>query len=255
MILLFQKEVHMDKSEYHYLRGRGVKKAISVSVIHFFSLFLALLYNVLQTIMKTIGHWCLVKERKNLEVPWSKGWIALKRNPCLLSITNRRSFINRSHCSFVFAHIIHHFGRHHDRSGSFREFDSCSNAVASIAANLGEKLCPIVTIREKRTGKPWAESRTDKQAAAKSYKSCNANPMIFNAVKIVMEERINIIKARGKKGYTSSYIFFHCLRCLLDIGKCIREKTLEGWIDRVGLHKCWKLTTSTNEVRMWREFT
>lgn len=42
MILLFLKEMHMGKSEYNYSRGVGTTKAISVSLFHFFSVFLAM---------------------------------------------------------------------------------------------------------------------------------------------------------------------------------------------------------------------
>lgn len=139
---------------------------------------------------KQQARWHLAKKKKNLEVPRSKGRRALKMNPCLLNIRNKRGFISCSHCSFVFAHIIHHFGRHHDRSDSSRRFDSWSDAVESVVATLGEKVYPVITTREKRTGGPWAEARTDKQTAERSYKSWNAKTIIFNAAKVLMEEKI-----------------------------------------------------------------
>lgn len=195
MILLFLNEVHMDKSEYNYLRGMGnFSSTISFFLFYFWQC--SIMFS--KKLGKQQDRWCLVK--KNLEVQWSKGWrVALKINPCLLNIRNKRVFINCSHCSFVFAHIIHHFGRHQDRIDSSRWFDSWSDAVESIAATLGEKLYSVITTREKRTGKPWAEARTHKQTAAKSYKSWNANPMIFNAVKVLMEERITYNKSKGRE--------------------------------------------------------
>lgn len=84
MILLFLKEVHMDKSEYN-LRGVGITKTISVPLFNFFSLFLEMFLG------KQWGRRCLVK-KKNLEVPRSKGWIGLKMNPCFLNIRNKRGF-------------------------------------------------------------------------------------------------------------------------------------------------------------------
>lgn len=66
MILLFLKEVHMDKSEYNYLRDVEITKAISVPLFHFFSLFLAMLYNVLQTITKTTSSLTSSEEEEEL---------------------------------------------------------------------------------------------------------------------------------------------------------------------------------------------
>lgn len=202
MILWFLKEVHMDKSEYNYLQGVGITMAISVLLFNFFSLFLAMLYNVLQIVRKTARS----LSEEQLRSTTIKRINSFEDESMSFSIRNKRVFINYSHCSFVFAHIIQHFGRHQDRSDSSRWFDSWSDAVENVTT-LREKLYPAITTREKQTGKPWAEARTDKQwQSHTSHGTQNQWSLIVWSY--LRKRELNIIKARGKKGYISNYTLF-----------------------------------------------
>lgn len=218
MILLFLKEVHMDKSEYN-LRGMGITKTISVSLFNFFSLFLEMFLG------KQWGHRCLVK-KKNLEVPRSKGWIGLKMNPCFLNIRNKRGFHKLLLLFFWLCAYYSPFWWASRQKWLFQMIWQLEWCCRKHCGNSGRKLYPDITTRKKRTGKPWAETRPDKQTVAKSYKSWNAKPMIFNAVKVLKEERI-ILEA---------IVILNCLRCLLDIGQAthVSPKTITG-LDRQGM--------------------